>query len=549
MCAAGVIATRRIDRVILEHALHAARIVHGDFQALHVHDILLALLAQAPRSSQSTVREQSAERAFAPGNQVDHLQHGRTVAPVQLDATRVFGREQTTVEALHGPGDGPAEGHRVDTHLVQSLVEQHHHWQVADGQIGADRADRLVFGSTKFGQEVHRFVLDALFAAHRARVAAIHLEAIRLGDRLGVDGVDLVGIPLAILEVAHDHVAFQVLADNAGAGTEVVEVVVNVFHRLGNPLGRGLQGLGVGDGYLLGAAHGDRFQVLRPHDGAHAASTGNLVQIVHNQGKAHQVFASDPCLSNLQQSFAVLGAQCVLDRGCFQTPDRGSIPHFDMVVFDPQIDRFFGAPVEDDGIPAGVPQLSPPEATGLGLAKEASHRRLRADGVPPGAREGRARQHPSREDEHIVWAQRIGPNRHFGEQIVGDERPSAQVATPECLAEGLDSGRASAEIDVKNAVPVAIRHQLVVLSKVLTARNRRHEINSRSVGQDIVEIGGLAIDANDDPTLCGEVKAGQDVGDTCAGRVLPPHGSAGRIWRIAQQPTVQVHLNAQRHIW
>jgi hypothetical protein len=111
--------------------------------------------------------------------------------------------------------------------------------------------------------------LTRFFAGAGTGVAAVHLLAIRrVGDGFCVDGGDLGRIPLAILEIANDHVAFEVLADDPRAGAEVMRVVVHILHRLDDPLRRGRQRRHVGDGHLERAAHGDCLEVLGAHDGA-----------------------------------------------------------------------------------------------------------------------------------------------------------------------------------------------------------------------------------------------------------------------------------------
>ena len=56
-----------IERVVFEHAPHAARVVHGHFQAFDVDDVLLAVLAQPACRRQGAVREQLAQRPLAVG--------------------------------------------------------------------------------------------------------------------------------------------------------------------------------------------------------------------------------------------------------------------------------------------------------------------------------------------------------------------------------------------------------------------------------------------------------------------------------------------------
>ncbi len=69
--AAGVVAAGRVDRVVLEHDVHAARVVHGDFHALDVDDVLLAALSDPLGGAVGALGQQAAERRVAVGDLVE----------------------------------------------------------------------------------------------------------------------------------------------------------------------------------------------------------------------------------------------------------------------------------------------------------------------------------------------------------------------------------------------------------------------------------------------------------------------------------------------
>ena len=59
--AAGVVAAGRVDRVVLQHPVHRPRIVHRDFEAAHVDDVLLGVAPELAGGGQRAVRQEVAE--------------------------------------------------------------------------------------------------------------------------------------------------------------------------------------------------------------------------------------------------------------------------------------------------------------------------------------------------------------------------------------------------------------------------------------------------------------------------------------------------------
>ena len=73
--------------------------------------------------------------------------------------------------------------------------------------------------------------------------------------------------------------------------------------------------------------------------------------------------------------------------------------------------------------------------------------------------------------------------------------------------------------------------------------DRWYQIDSCPVDQRIVEVGFLAIDADDQPSLGRKIKARQNIDHATARGQLTPNHASRRVGNVAHQPTVQMHLN------
>src|SRR5207245_4257270 len=229
-----------------------------------------------------------------------------------------------------------------------------------------------------------------------------------------------------------------------------------LVHRAGDPLGHREEAGLIGDLHGELAADRDGLESLRAHHGAHARSARDFVQLVGDAGKAHEIFAGRPDLSDADTRVAQLGENRVLDLAGDLAPEVSGVAEFDGAVVDPEIDRRRGDPVEDDRIPAGALELSAPVASGLRFAEASVERRLGADAVASGAGDRRAREDAGRDDEDVFRTKRIGALGHVLEQIVRDEPAPTSVASEEGVAGLLDPRGAVGEVDVQDLVPEAI---------------------------------------------------------------------------------------------
>ena len=221
----------------------------------------------------------------------------------------------------------------------------------------------------------------------------------------------------------------EVLAQHGRARTEMMEVVVVVFHRVDDPA-RGLANGGVvGHRHLACTADGDRLQVLRSHDCAQSRATGDLVQIIHDERKANPVLAGDACLGDADEPIGVGLTNGVLDFSGFLAPQVPGISEFDPIVHNPQIDRLCRASMDDDRVPAGVTQLGTPEAACLRFAEGSGQRRLGANGMATGAGEWQSGQNPAGEHQDVVGTEWVGVFWHLAQQVMRDQRTPTKART------------------------------------------------------------------------------------------------------------------------
>ena len=166
---------------------------------------------------------------------------------------------------------------------------------------------------------------------------------------------------------------------------------------------------GVGEGVVIvhrdaaGAAHGDRLQVLGPHDGADSGAPGGPVEVVHHAGVAIEVLAGPADGGDLYG--AVLVAR--FDRR-FGIPNRLApdeafgVDQLGVVVLDVEVDRARRAALADHHVPSGELQLPAEVAArvragdGVGERPFGDHRV-----AAPGRRRGPG-ERAGREDQNVV---------------------------------------------------------------------------------------------------------------------------------------------------
>src|SRR6266536_4758247 len=83
--------------------------------------------------------------------------------------------------------------------------------------------------------------------------------------------------------------------------------------------------------------------------------------------------------------------------------------------------------------------------------------------MPSSAWKWRSRKHAARKDQHVLGTQWIGALRYLGQQVVRDDRPPPEMSPPELVTQRLNAGCAGTQVNVQDAVPVAVRHDSVVL--------------------------------------------------------------------------------------
>src|SRR5690606_35741001 len=109
MGGAGVVATGRRHRIVLEHAVHRARVVHGDLQTFDVDRIALGATTNLSGGAERALGEQIAN-ALTTRDHADQLDDLVGVAEAQRDSAGIFVGEQPFLVALHRPGNRRAAG-------------------------------------------------------------------------------------------------------------------------------------------------------------------------------------------------------------------------------------------------------------------------------------------------------------------------------------------------------------------------------------------------------------------------------------------------------
>ena len=460
---AGVVAAGGGDWVVVAHVLHGARVVHGDFQALDVDDVVLGITADGAGGAEGAFGQQVAD-TVAVGNLLDQVE--KVLGRAELKGLAVFVEVAQAAHFvhLHGPGDGGAGGDAVHAQVVEHFVALADGHDVGDAGVGADGSQGFVLGAAVLGPHLDfgRVDLHALLAAHGAGEAAVHVvnDLVAHGD-----GVDVAGpVQLSVAEVVDDQMAFKLLGADRGASAPGVQAVVRPAFAecfAGDPPGGVLDRFAVSHLHPTAAANGNGLEVLGAHDRAEAGAAGDFVQVVDDAGVADKVFAGGPNLGNPD----LLVAEFLADGGFHRTgdlaPELGGVAELDLVVLDPEVNGLGCAALDDDAVPAGLLELGAPVAAGLGLAEKAGERRLGAHAVAAGARQGHAGGGAHGEDQAVDGIEGVGAARRLGEQVVGDEVAAAEVLAEERVAGLLGPAAALSEVHAQDSVlDRGWRHQL-----------------------------------------------------------------------------------------
>src|SRR5579884_1985610 len=456
----GVGADAGIEQLLpLEAVVVAAR--GGALKGEHAG--LVGLAAQGLGSLLDALGQQVA-KALAAG---DHPQQaGGTIgiAPLQVEAELVLG-EPALLAALHDPAAQPAPLVDVHAGLVDLGVEPGHGHGVGHAQGGAAAGPALVLGLVgqlalvrAAGQDVHHAVVHA---AGRALVATVG-EAV--ADGLGGEllqhlrpvGVEDVGGVVLLGQHAGDRTAAE-----AAQGTVLVQAAAPGagLDAVGQPVGGGPHGGGVGQGKRLGAAHdSDGLDLLLAQHGPTPFLGGHVTIVAFDGGELDQVLAghADAVDAHLVAGAAVAGHELVLELPGVQAQQVAGRQQLDVVVLDQQVGPVAGLTLEDDAIPAGELEAVAEEAVGLGRGG-AVGQGAAGDHAHVGRAPGQAAGHDSGDQADAIVGVVPGDlGRDLVIQHAGAEAGAAQVFAGVGLVERLGPRPPGGQVDAQQLAGIAV---------------------------------------------------------------------------------------------
>ncbi|MBA7485046.1 hypothetical protein ES707_20580 [subsurface metagenome] len=132
----AVVRTMRIYHETDAKSGFRPRLVHASLQAFHRDGKFFRTIADFLCCPCDAFRQEVAE-PLATGNHLNELQHCLFVSEPQLDATGVFGREQSVFVTFHSKGNNLSRGNRVQRVGIAELVALGDGRQVIDAAIGA----------------------------------------------------------------------------------------------------------------------------------------------------------------------------------------------------------------------------------------------------------------------------------------------------------------------------------------------------------------------------------------------------------------------------
>ena len=368
---------------------------------------------------------------------------------------------------LHDGADRGAEGDRVEAVLVADEVGVGQRFEVVDAVGGAQRPRRLVFEAAR-GAPVLRLVdhrevglVDLGDAAARDRAAEAGLVGhevrlavglARLVHRFGRNVLRAFELDIAMVARRQradfvDHV-HQHLRAELGQALPGHRVIGQDLLGGGGCLHEGLEIADIA--HALGAAHGNRLEILAAHHRADARASRGAMQVVDHPRVQAARLAGAPDRADADLRILMLG----LDRG-LGLPDRlapepAGIEQLRSVVLDEQIDRLGRLALEDDHVPTGHLQLGAPIAARVGAGDRAGQRPLGDDRVAPARRSHRSGER-SRGPDHLVRGrQRIDLRIDFLGEVFGRQAALAEVITRPLHVEGLRRASSLGEIDAQD---------------------------------------------------------------------------------------------------
>ena len=186
--------------------------------------------------------------------------------------------------------------------------------------------------------------------------------------------------------------------------------------------------LRAGDLDPTGAAHHDGLEVLGTHHRAVATAARRSRQVAHRHRDSHLVLARRADSKDLRCRIAHLLPQNVIRLPHVLAPDMAGVSQFHHVVVDIQIDRLFGASLDDDCVVAGVLEFGAKVTASVAIAENTSDRGAgHRDGHTARTGGQRAAQRARPDADHIAWVVGVGDSRvKLIVQDLGVETPTAQ---------------------------------------------------------------------------------------------------------------------------
>ena len=214
--------------------------------------------------------------------------------------------------------------------------------------------------------------------------------------------------------------------------------------------------LRVGQRDAAGAAQGNGLEVFGAHHRAHAGPARGPVQVVHDTGKAHQVFPCRTDAGNDSVRHAKLGAQGFLGLPDRLAPQVVGSAQFHLVVIYPQVGGLGGLALQDNHVIAGELHLRSPEAAGIRGGNGVGQRALGDDHIARATRRVGAGQRPGGKDHFVLRAERIDAGVHLFVEIFDAEPATANIVSGPFGVQRLLGDAAGGQIDTQDSSGPAV---------------------------------------------------------------------------------------------
>ena len=380
-----VIRTRGRNRIPQTESELGSRLVHRERLPLHLDGKLPGLAS--PRLDAGIVA--LCQEIADPLSRARHLQqrhHRLRVAEVELDAAGVLLGDQPVLETLHGEGYHHSAADGVQALGIADGVPLGNRLETGHAAIGAQCTHRLVLGATEHGVGLELAFLDLHdpLAAHHARVAGAPVLQNRLGHRGARDLVRL--IEVSGLEVARRKRPPFAQIGQAAIGPVLLHPSVPSLAVTQKPLGNLSYLRRIGDLLLARALGCHGLEELGPHHGTHSRTARGMVQILHHAGIDNLILPGLPDHGETRVLLAQFRLDHLLGIDDVLTPQLRGIPDFDLVILDPEVDRFLGTALHDQRVVTRPNQLDRKEPADVPLSESPCKGALRTDRRPTTAR-------------------------------------------------------------------------------------------------------------------------------------------------------------------